>query len=217
LRGAASFAIDWMKKFIFNLFAKAVDSLRNRVRLHGIAALGEFSIKDVTLFKAGVSFGYCVDPAQCAVQVGPQSLINGTISFERSNASLQIGRNTAVNGGTMLVLADRISIGNNVWISFDCLMLDHDGHASDPAVRRQDLPDFLQGRPKNWSVVKKSPISIEDDVWIGARAIILKGVSIGRASVVAAGAVVTKDVPAYSIVGGSPATIIGTIPMGRNN
>lgn len=206
-----------MKNLIFNLIAKIIDSFRNRVRFRRVASLGEFSVNSSALFKAGVSFGYYVNPAECAIQAGAQSLINGTISFERSSARLQIGRNTAINGGTMFVLADRITIGDNVWISFDCLILDHDGHASDPSIRRQDLPDFFGGRPKDWSVVKRSPISIEDDVWIGARAIILKGVTVGQASIVAAGAVVTKDVPAYSIVGGNPATIIGTIPVARDS
>jgi len=205
-----------MKNFIFRFFSKIIDSFRNRLRLCNIASLGEFSTNDLALFKAGVSFGYCVNPAECAIHVGSRSLVNGTINFERSNARLQIGRNTGINGGTMFVLTDRITIGNNVWISFDCLMLDHDGHAPDRAIRRQDLPDFLEGRPKDWSVVRRAPISIEDDVWIGARAIILKGVTVGRASIVGAGAVVTKDVPPYSIVGGNPATIIGTIPRERN-
>jgi acetyltransferase-like isoleucine patch superfamily enzyme len=52
------------------------------------------------------------------------------------------------------------------------------------------------------------PIWIEDDVWIGTRAIVLKGVRLGRGSVVAAGAVVTHDVPAYSVVAGVPARVV---------
>lgn len=53
-------------------------------------------------------------------------------------------------------------------------------------------------------------VVVEDDVWIGARAIILKGVRIGRGSVVGAGAIVTKDVPAYAVVAGIPARIVNT-------
>jgi acetyltransferase-like isoleucine patch superfamily enzyme len=52
------------------------------------------------------------------------------------------------------------------------------------------------------------PIVIEDDVWIGAKAIILKGVTLGKGCVVAAGSVVTKSAPAYSLIGGNPARII---------
>ena len=59
--------------------------------------------------------------------------------------------------------------------------------------------------------VNTSEIVIDDDVWIGANAVITAGVHIGRHSVVAAGAVVTKDVPEYSVVGGVPAKVIRTI------
>lgn len=166
---------------------------------------------DKALFRASVSIGDHVNPSDCGIKVGDQSLIDGVICFEKNSAGLQVGRNSAINGGTMFVLSEQTKIGDNVWISFDCLLMDHDGHSPHPAVRRQDLPNYLNGRAKDWSVVKGAPISIEDDAWIGARAIILKGVTVGRASIVGAGAVVTKDVPPYSIVGGNPAVIIGTV------
>ena len=57
--------------------------------------------------------------------------------------------------------------------------------------------------------IVSSPVLVEDDVWIGHGAIILKGVSIGTGAIISAGSVVTKTVPAYSIVGGVPAQIIG--------
>jgi maltose O-acetyltransferase len=60
----------------------------------------------------------------------------------------------------------------------------------------------------NQGVTEESPVVIEDDVWIGARVIILPGVRIGKGSIIAAGAVVSKDVPPYSIVGGVPAKVI---------
>jgi acetyltransferase-like isoleucine patch superfamily enzyme len=65
------------------------------------------------------------------------------------------------------------------------------------------VPMVFAGRPT------LEPTRVEDDVWIGARAIIMAGVRIGRGSIVAAGAVVTKDVPPYSVAGGVPARVIG--------
>lgn len=63
-------------------------------------------------------------------------------------------------------------------------------------------------RLKNFGIVEK-PVVIEDYCWISARAIILPGVTLGKGTVVAAGSIVTKDIPSYSIVGGIPAKIIG--------
>jgi maltose O-acetyltransferase len=67
---------------------------------------------------------------------------------------------------------------------------------------RRDLPMRLQGYNKF------PPVRIEDDVWIGARAMIMPGITIGKGAIVAAGAIVTKDVPPYAICGGNPARII---------
>jgi len=59
--------------------------------------------------------------------------------------------------------------------------------------------------------VSEKPVVIEDDVWIGCRSIILKGVRIGRGAVIAAGSVVTKDIPAGAIAGGVPARVLSTV------
>ena len=61
---------------------------------------------------------------------------------------------------------------------------------------------------KDWSVVNSAPITIEDDVWIGMDALILKGVTIGKGSIIAPKSVVTKNVPPFTVVGGNPAAII---------
>ncbi|MEW5859288.1 MAG: DapH/DapD/GlmU-related protein, partial [Cyanobacteriota bacterium] len=59
------------------------------------------------------------------------------------------------------------------------------------------------------------PVIIEEDVWIACNSIILRGVTIGKCSVIGAGSVVTKDVPAWTIVAGNPARIIGKVPEGE--
>ena len=64
-----------------------------------------------------------------------------------------------------------------------------------------------------WGVTADAPVVIEDDVWIGAGAIVLPGVTVGRGAVVAAGAVVTADVPPFTVVGGVPAKTIKAVPQ----
>lgn len=88
----------------------------------------------------------------------------------------------------------RVSIGNYTMLG-PYVMITGDDHVFD----NPGVPAYFAGRPR------LQPTRIEDDVWIGARSIILSGVTIGRGSIVAAGSVVTRDVPAYTIVAGIPA------------
>ena len=71
-------------------------------------------------------------------------------------------------------------------------------------------------RLPRFGVTEDAPIAIEDDVWIGAGAIVLPGVVLGRGSIIGAGAVVTSNVEPFSIVGGVPATPIGRVPQDRS-
>jgi len=99
--------------------------------------------------------------------------------------------------GENAILAGEVRIGNDVMMGprVACIARNH-------AFDRCDIPMNQQG----YSQMK--PIVIEDDVWIGYGAIILSGVTIGRGTIVAAGAVVTKSVEPFSIVGGNPARVI---------
>lgn len=107
-------------------------------------------------------------------------------------AELIIGNNTFVNTGTILSATNRIVIGNNVQIANQVILMDGDFHGVDDR-------DVMKA---------PSEIIVEDDVWIATRSMILKGVTIGKGSTVAAGSVVTKNVPPYTLVGGVPAKII---------
>lgn len=90
-----------------------------------------------------------------------------------------------------------VTIGDHVMMGPECVLLSHN-HRFD----RLDIPMCQQG------FSEEQPIHIGNDVWIGTRAIILPGVMVGDHSVVGAGAVVTKDVPPYAVVGGVPAKIL---------
>ena len=90
-----------------------------------------------------------------------------------------------------------VTIGNGVLMGPDVMILTG-GHAFD----RVDIPIGAQG------MIQEKAVIIDDDCWIGARVIILPGVHIGTGCVIGAGAVVTKDIPSYSVVGGCPARLI---------
>jgi acetyltransferase-like isoleucine patch superfamily enzyme len=107
-------------------------------------------------------------------------------------AVLAIGDDTFVNNGTTLSASCAITIGSRVNIAPHCTLIDNDFHAVD---QRDAAP-------------KMAPIVLEDDVWLGTRVTVLKGVTIGQGSVIAAGAVVTKDIPPGVLAGGVPAKVL---------
>jgi len=116
-----------------------------------------------------------------------------------SSPKLEVGDSTYLGPGFSVGVAKRISIGSSCYIASNVTILDNDGHPLDPLSR-------IKGEP----VEKKNilPVQIENNVWIGEGSIILKGVSIGEGSVIAARSVVVRDVKPYSVVAGNPATII---------
>ena len=128
---------------------------------------------------------------------------------DRTGSSVIIGKNTFV-GGSTLICADRIEIGNDVLISWGCTIVDHNSHAVDWASRRNDVSAWYDGQ-KDWTFVKILPVMRCDRVWIGFNSIILSGVTIGENAVIGCGSVVTKDVAPYSVVAGNPARIIRSL------
>lgn len=115
-----------------------------------------------------------------------------------SNSSIEIGDGTGISGASIVARA-AVTIGKRVLIGAGACIWDTDFHPLDPDVRRQ--------HPTRGA--KCAPITIEDDVFIGARSLILKGVSVGRGAVIGAGSVVTRDVNAGDIVAGNPARRVG--------
>ena len=112
--------------------------------------------------------------------------------------NIRIGRSTFINRSTLIHGRGGVSIGENVLIGPGVFIT-----STNHGYRRRDKIIQEQG-------FESQKITIEDDVWIGARSIVLPGVRISRGAVVAAGAVVTKDVDEYTVVGGNPAGLIAT-------
>lgn len=150
--------------------------------------------------------------------IGKDCIIGGQFIFESSQGKIIIGDHTFI-GGSTFISRSSITIGNNVTIAWGCTIYDHDSHSLDYQERRKDIDDELADlrskqnmvAHKNWEVVNSKPIKICDDAWIGMNSIILKGVTIGEGAIVGAGSVVTKDVPAWTVVAGNPAKVVKTI------
>lgn len=107
------------------------------------------------------------------------------------NAHLVIGDNCGFSACS-IVCSNRVVIGNNILFGANAQVGDRDGHSDRyPSLNK--------------------PIIIKDDVWIGMNALILKGVTVGKGAIIAANAVVTKDVPPYTIVAGNPARVVKQI------
>ena len=111
-----------------------------------------------------------------------------------TGAVLDIGSQTFINYGCSIAAKKLIRIGPRCNIGSHVIIMDNDFHSVDPE-HRLDVPP-------------SAPIILEENVWIGVRAIVLPGVTIGAGSVVAAGSVVTRDVPPRTLVGGLPAKVI---------
>jgi acetyltransferase-like isoleucine patch superfamily enzyme len=119
---------------------------------------------------------------------------------------LEVG-NDSVLVGAVFMCARHIRIGRGVVVSYNVTIADSDFHPIDPEQRRLDAIANAPGGDKSRRppVIAK-PVTIEDGVWIGIGAIILKGVRIGRGARIGAGCVVTRDIPEGATVAGNPAT-----------
>lgn len=144
---------------------------------------GEISIGDNFYFSSGNGVNPIAGNSQGAVYV-------------ESGACLKIGDNVGMSSTRMWV-HEGVVIGDNVKIGACVLITDTDAHPMDYMARRTTNEG-----------TKSAPIVIEDDVWIGAHTIILKGVTIGARSVIGAGSVVTRSIPADSVAAGNPCRVI---------
>lgn len=113
------------------------------------------------------------------------------------DAKLKIGKEVKISNSA-IQCANSISIGDYVMIGGSCKIWDTDFHSTDPIIRKNTPNDGAN----------TAPIVISNNVFIGGFSIILKGVSIGENSIVAAGSVVSKDIPPNEIWGGNPAKLI---------
>lgn len=151
--------------------------------------------------------------AQCHLSVGHHCFIRDKIVFERPNARLSVGDRTYLGNG-LIAVAQSVEIGSDVMFGWGVTIVDHNSHGIAFSQRRGDTERWLRGE-KDWSNVKIAPVAIGDKAWIGFNATILKGVIVGEGAVVAAGAMVTKSVPAWTVAAGNPAQVVRELGPGE--
>jgi maltose O-acetyltransferase len=140
------------------------------------------------------------------MRIGDRVQLVGTVaSLELGcvqGATLQIGSRTFVNYGTSIAAHESVRIGPDCLIGTYCVIIDNEYHRLEPHRRLE--------RPTS------RPVVIEANVWLGARVIVLPGVTIGAGSAVGAGSVVTGDIPGNCVAVGTPARVIRDLPLGED-
>lgn len=123
-----------------------------------------------------------------------------------SSAVIEIGEGAAISCATIAAYK-KITIGKRVFIGAGAQIMDTDFH-----------PIYSTDRLKKnqMDIAESEPVVIQDDVWLGAESMVLKGVTVGQGAVVAARAVVTKDVPAHALVAGIPAKVVRMLEVEEN-
>ena len=134
--------------------------------------------------------------AKGRIRIGDHVSIRDYVIVNADDGVVEIGSNCSINPYTMIVGIGGVFIGNHCRIASHCVVMSASHVFADPTK-----PIIEQG-------ITKEGIRIEDDVWIGAGAIILDGVTIGKGSVIAAGSVVGKNVSPYDVMAGAPARIL---------
>lgn len=139
--------------------------------------------------------------AQGSLLIGDRVQLVSTVAqlelVAAAGATLEIGERSLINFGCSIVALDRVTIGPRSLIGPHCMIMDTGFHHVDPE-RRLDPP-------------RAQPIRIGENVWLGARVIVMPGVTIGDDSVVGIGSVVTHDVPPRSVAVGVPARVVKSL------
>ena len=143
-----------------------------------------------------------------SIIIGQKTIIAGELLTFRHGGNIKIGDWCYLGKNSRIWSSTSIEIGNRVLIAHGVNIFDSLTHPINKKARHNQFKAiFSSGHPSEISLDEK-PITIEEDVWVGANAVILRGVHIGQGAIIGAGSVVTKDVPAHVIVAGNPAKII---------
>jgi acetyltransferase-like isoleucine patch superfamily enzyme len=141
------------------------------------------------------------------IQIGDNAEILGSL-ITQARGRIRIGDWSTIRGNSVVEAVCRVEIGRYAVISSDVVISDNNSHPTDPLERIRMVRSGFYGDAWAWDKSDSAPVEIAENVWIGRRAMVLKGVTIGEGSIVASMAVVTRDVPPFTIVAGNPARVV---------
>jgi len=156
------------------------------------------------LFEYGSSYG--------DIEVGEYVTIYG-ILFSQSHGKIHMGNYTRLGVNSSIRSVENVFIGDYTAIANDVVITDNDNHPIDPIFRRKMKEDTLGGEMRAWYNSAHKEIIIGENVWVGEKSRIQKGVHIGNNSIIAAGSIVTHDIPENCIAAGIPAKVVKYIDL----
>lgn len=152
---------------------------------------------------------WCTGPVS-QIRIGSRTICRGLLLCETSEGAIEIGELVYLGDNVIVSARAGIRIGARTLIAHGVQIFDNDSHPIDARERHADYLDLLAGKPRS-KAIDAAPVVIGEDCWLGVNSIVLKGVTIGPRSVVAAGSVVVDDVAADSVVAGNPARVIRSL------
>lgn len=192
---------------------KVIRKIKREIQLRNIRKSFEQNakIEQTTNFMLGASCRN--NSAKENITLGKHTLVGGTL-IALFGGEITIGDNVYIGQGTSIQAKEKIVVSSNVIIANDVILLDNNNHPVSPEMRLKmsACEDFINDELWSWKYAESAPVVIEENVWIGRDARIMKGVTVGKGSVVALGAVVTHNVPAYCVVAGNPARVVKELP-----
>jgi acetyltransferase-like isoleucine patch superfamily enzyme len=139
--------------------------------------------------------------------IGSDCVLECHIVIYNPDAQVIIGDRVYIGPQTTFFCNEKIELEGDILVSWSCTLIDSNAHPLKWEHRKNDVINWRNGT-KDWTHVENKPIVVKRKSWLGFNSILMKGVTVGEGSVVAAGSVVTKDVEPFTIVGGNPASFI---------
>ena len=156
------------------------------------------------------AWAWCINPGpKEQIRIGASVVCRGLIAAERFHpGTITIGDHVYLGDSSLISCAERVEIGAYTMLAHGVQVFDSNSHPLDADDRQRDQLISVGRLTGERPMIERAPIWIGEHCWIGINSLILKGVRIGPASVIAAGSVVTHDVPPHTLVAGNPARVI---------